>query len=143
MADYNPKFNNYYYRAWRWMKNVCFNERTPDFKNYGALGVDCYWSGKHDFDDFHRWVIRRLGPRPDGTVLGRKDKLGNYEPGNLHWETPTRRSRNNPRQNIMATYRRKTQPLADWADELEIPYYTLRRRYQQGWTIKEIAQHYG
>jgi hypothetical protein len=124
------------------MKTVCHNENNPCYKNYGALGITMYWDGKHDYEDFLNWIMRKLGPKPDGTVLGRKDKRGNFEPGNLQWETPLRRGRNSPGQNITATYRRKTQSLAQWADDLNISYYTLRRRYNAGWTIKEIVHAY-
>jgi hypothetical protein len=139
---HNPKYHNPYYRSWRWMKTVCSNENNPGYDKYGAMGITMYWDGKHDYDQFYRWVMKKLGPKPEGTVLGRKDKTGNFEPGNLHWETPTGRSRNCPRQNIRATYRRKTQSLAQWAEDLNISYYTLRRRYNAGWTIKEIVHAY-
>lgn len=144
MANYriDPRYHNPYYRSWRWMKNVCLNDRTPGYEQCGAKGITCYWDDKYDYDAFLAWVMKKLGPRPDGMVLGRKDKTGNFEPGNLQWETPARRSRHSPGQNILATYRRKTQSLADWAEQLDIPYYTLRRRYNQGWTIKEIVHHY-
>jgi hypothetical protein len=124
------------------MKTVCTNENNPCYKNYGALGITMYWDGKHDYEDFLNWVMRKLGPKPDGTVLGRKDKRGNFEPGNLHWETPLRRGRNSPGQNITATYRRKTQSLSQWADDLNISYHILRRKYNAGWTIKEIVHAY-
>jgi hypothetical protein len=124
------------------MKTVCTNENNPCYKNYGALGVNMYWDGKHDYEDFYNWIIKKLGPKPEGTVLGRKDKQGNFEPGNLQWETPLSRGRNSPGQNIRATYRRKTQSLAQWSEDLDIPYYTLRRRYKEGWTIKEIVHAY-
>jgi hypothetical protein len=124
------------------MKTVCHNENYPSYKNYGGSGITMYWDGKYDYEDFLNWVMKKLGPKPDGTVLGRKDKTGNFEPGNLHWETPLRRGRNSPGQNIRATYRRKTQSLAQWAEDLNISYYTLRRRYKEGWTIKEIVHTY-
>ena len=139
---YNPKFHNPYYRSWRWMKTVCSNENHPSYNRYGAVGVSMYWNDKHDYENFLNWVMKKLGPKPEGTVLGRKDKTGNFEPGNLQWETPAGRSRNCPRQNINATYRRKTQSIAQWAEELAIPYYTVRRKHQQGWTMKEIIKAY-
>ena len=139
---YNPKYHNPYYRSWRWMKTVCSNDHNPSYRNYGARGITMYWDGKHDYEDFLNWIMKKLGPKPEGMVLGRKDKTGNFEPGNLHWETPQRRGRNNPIQNVKATYRRKTQSLAQWADDLDIPYYTLRRKYKEGWTIKEIVREY-
>jgi hypothetical protein len=124
------------------MKTVCQNENYPSYKNYGGSGITMYWDGKYDYEDFLNWVMKKLGPKPDGTVLGRKDKTGNFEPGNLHWETPLRRGRNSPGQNIRATYRRKTQSLAQWADDLNISYHILRRKYNAGWTIKEIVHAY-
>jgi hypothetical protein len=137
----HSRTNNYYYRSWRWMKTLCLNPNCDQYALNGALGVTCHWSGKFDFDDFYNWIMRKLGPRPEGQVLGRKDKTGNFEPGNLQWETPQARSRH-MRDNVMATYGRKTQTLAQWSEELNIPYYCLRRRYSQGMSIKEIRKLY-
>ena len=139
---YNPRCHNLYYRSWSWIKSVCSNDNHPSYRNYGARGITTYWDDKYDYDDFLNWVMNKLGPRPDGMVLGRKDKTGNFEPGNLQWETPERRGRNSPGQNITATYRNKKQSLAQWSDDLDIPYYTLRRRYKEGQTLKEIVKDY-
>lgn len=140
--QYNARAHNPYYRSWRWMKSVCLNERTPQYEKYGALGVTTYWSGKYDYDAFLAWVLTNLGPRPDGHVLARKDKLGNFEPGNLCWETAVERGRNSPRQNVTASYRRKKQTLADWSEQLGIPYYTLNRRVKKGLTMAEIIKEF-
>jgi hypothetical protein len=127
------------YRSFRWMRDVCYNQNTPSFKNFGAAGITVHWDR---FKDFKKWLDKHLGPRPAGHLLGRKDKYGDFAPGNLRWETPTTRSRHNPRQNVLATYRRQHKSLAQWADDLGIPYHSLRRKYAQGFTIKEIIKDY-
>ena len=125
------------YRSYRWMRDVCFNPNTPSYKNFGARGIEVHWGR---YQEFKLWLDKNLGARPTGHILGRKNKDGDFAPGNLEWQTPTRRSRGGHRQNIMASYRRQRKPLAQWADDLGIPYYILRRRYSLGQSIKDIVK---
>ena len=127
------------YRSFRWMKDVCYNPNTPSYKNFGARGIEVHWS---KFQEFKKWLDKNLGTRPQGHLLGRKDKDGDFKPGNLEWQTPLRRSRGGHCQNVFATYRRQQKPLAQWSDDLGIPYYSLRRKYAAGYTIKEILKDY-
>lgn len=125
---------------WRWMTSVTKNPNHPEYPNNGGQGIDCYWN-LGEYQDFERWILERLGPRPPNLVLGRIDKTRHFEPGNLEWQQPRVRSRT-CRQNVTATYGRKRQSLAAWSEELDIPYWTLRRRYSQGHQIKDIVKEF-
>jgi hypothetical protein len=126
------------------MQGSCNNPCYPQYANYGGQGITCAW-GKRQYKEFYSWLVNTLGHRPGPSnewVLGRVDKSGNWEPKNIEWQTIKVRSRTKIRQNVYATYQRKRQALTKWADDLDIPYHTLRRRYSEGWTIKEIVKEY-
>jgi hypothetical protein len=65
-------------------KQRCQNPNHPKFQHFGARGISVLF---RDFSHF----LEDIGPRPEGTVLGRKDNDGNYEPGNVRWIAPSRR----------------------------------------------------
>lgn len=134
-----PKLRLFEYQ-WRWMTSVTKNPNHPEYHKYGAQGIDCHWR-QGEYKDFERWVLERLGAKPPNLVLGRIDKTGNFEPGNLEWQQPRVRART-CRQNVTATYGRKRQSLAAWSEELDIPYWTLRRRYSRGHQIKDIIKEF-
>ena len=126
------------------MQGSCNNPCYPQYAKYGGQGITCAW-GQRQYKEFYSWLVNTLGERPGPSnewVLGRVDKSGNWQPGNLEWQTIKVRSRTKVRQNVYATYRRKRQALTKWADDLNIPYHTFRRRYSEGWTIQEIVKEY-
>jgi hypothetical protein len=133
-----------YYYQYRYMRESTQNPRHPDYSKYGAKGITCAW-GPRQYQEFYSWLITTLGPRPgprNDYNLGRIDKTGNWEPGNIEWQTVVRRSRTNHKQVIYMTYKRKKQSLSDWAEQLDIPYYTFRRRVAEGMTIPEIIKEF-
>ncbi len=131
-----------YYYQYRWMRQATQCPNHADYKNYGASGITCYW-GPRTYDEFYAWLINTLGERPSiEHVLGRKNKQGNYEPGNLEWQTAQQRSDKKVRQNVYITYKRKTKTMSNWARELGINYHCLIRRYHEGWPMKDIVKEY-
>lgn len=129
-----------YYCQWRWMISVTQNPNHPSYCKHGALGIDCHWR-KGQYRNFESWLIAALGHRPTPKhILGRKDKFGDFAPGNLHWELPQERGRNNPKQNVYVAYGRQKKTISEWSEELDIKYWTLRRRLIKGLTIKEIIK---
>ena len=131
-----------YYGRYRYMRAVTTNKTHPDYHLYGAEGITCFWD-ERQYREFENWLLTTLGPPPSSKhILGRKDKRGNFEPKNLEWQDPKYRSRNKIRQNVYATYRRQRKTLSQWAEELDIPYYSLRRRFVRGMTIAEIKKEY-
>ena len=133
-----------YFYQYRYMTDVSHNPNHPLYYKYGGQGITCAWA-QGQYKEFYNWLIKTLGERPgtkDEYVLGRKDKRGNWEPGNLEWQTIIKRSRTNHKQNIYITYRRQTKTLVQLAEDLGIPYYTFRRRVSQGLTMPQIVKEF-
>jgi hypothetical protein len=76
------------YASWRAMLKRTTNPNATNFYLYGAQGVTVCdrWNPKKggSFENF----LADLGERPEGTSLGRFGDAGNYEPGNVAWQTP-------------------------------------------------------
>jgi hypothetical protein len=71
------------YKSWDAMKSRCYNPNTERYPSYGGKGVVVCDRWKESFDNF----LADLGDRPPGTSLGRFGDVGNYEPGNVSWQT--------------------------------------------------------
>lgn len=71
------------YQSWTSAKNRCRNPKNSGYPRYGAKGISVCerWQ---DFQNF----LADMGPRPEGTSLGRILDRGDYEPGNAFWMTP-------------------------------------------------------
>lgn len=70
------------------MMSRCYQPSTSSYKNYGAKGVKVCdrW---RDFANF----LEDMGERPEGCTLGRTSDKGNYEPGNVSWQTKQEQKR--------------------------------------------------
>jgi hypothetical protein len=133
-----------YYYQYRFIRDSCQNPRHPQYNKYGGIGITCTW-GYRQYHEFYDWLVNTLGHRPGPSnqwVLGRKDKTGHWEPGNIEWQTIKVRSRTKNCQNICVKYKNKNQTLSKWAEDLGIAYHTLRRRHSQGWSLPKIVKEY-
>lgn len=87
------------HRAWQAIKQRCRNPNHPSYPNYGGRGIDVCDEWFYSFRAFYDHV----GPRPaqpEGKrrwSIGRIDNEGNYEPGNVRWETTEQQARNQRR----------------------------------------------
>jgi len=71
------------YGSWSNMRHRCQNPKRASYRDYGAAGVRVC----DRWQDF-RCFLADMGPRPEGTTLGRILDRGDYEPGNAFWMTP-------------------------------------------------------
>lgn len=116
------------YRTWRGMINRCYYKRGIGYANYGGRGITVCPEWHHDYATF----LASVGRRPSSKYsLGRIDNDGNYEPGNVTWQTSAQQSVNK-RTNHFLTRDGETLTLKDWARRLGIYECTIRERIRRG-----------
>jgi len=72
------------YRAWKAMKNRCYNSNLESWHRYGGRGIKVYGPWLTDFEAF----FEHIGPRPSPKhSVDRIDNDGDYAPGNVRWAT--------------------------------------------------------
>ena len=85
----------YIYNLWMNIKQRCLNSNCRDYQYYGAKGKTIYSPWIDDFESFRDYILNNLGERPAKTyTLDRIDNEGNYEPGNIRWDTKKVQSTN-------------------------------------------------
>lgn len=72
------------YSCWRHMVDRCEKTGTKDWENYGGRGIKVCAAWRASYQIFLTYVGRRPSP---GHSIGRINNDGNYEPGNVRWET--------------------------------------------------------
>ena len=125
MSDTRP------YRIWYGMKERCDRETNSRYKYYGGRGVS-YNSRWKDFNTF--WEDMKEG-YSDNLTLDRIDNSKDYNKGNCRWVTQTVQVRNK-RNTRLLTYKSKTKPLIEWAEEYGLTYNQLSDRIMRGWDVK-------
>ena len=92
------------YRAWKFMKQRCNNPNHPKYPGWGGRGISVCdrWS-----DSFINFMEDMGEPPTPQHSLGRIDNNGNYEPGNVRWETPAQQAQSRRRH----TNNRTTNPM--------------------------------
>lgn len=124
------------YKIWSNMKRRCSNQKEENFVRYGGRGITVCEEWKNDFMSFYNWAMEN--GYHDSLTLDRKDNNGNYEPGNCRWATVREQGNNRGEFNINITYQGRTQTLMQWAEELGLPFATLRYRIvESNWPIEE------
>lgn len=123
--------NHPLYQTWYSMVQRCTNKRWHNFSNYGGRGITVCerWLDVRSF-------VRDLPPRPPGMTLERKNNNGPYNRRNCVWATRKVQLRNK-RTNRLIRFRGRTQTIAGWAEELNLPYGKLYNRVAtHGWTMR-------
>jgi hypothetical protein len=73
------------------MKNRCYNQNVPAYKDYGGRGISVCQRWLESFQNF----ADDVGQPPPGLTLDRyPNNDGNYEPGNVRWATRSQQAFN-------------------------------------------------
>lgn len=121
------------YRLWRGMINRCMNPKADNYARYGGKGVTVCDEWRTDFQSFydHVSVLPQFGKA--GYSLDRINNEHGYEPGNVRWATASQQNRNKQASRLIS-WNGKSQCLADWATELNLPERILADRLGKlGW----------
>lgn len=80
------------HKAWRHIKNQCFNKNARSYDKYGGRGfsIPRKWL---EYIEFRKWAYANGYVR--GYALRRKDKAKGYYPSNLEWLTRSEAARRN------------------------------------------------
>lgn len=120
------------YRVWNGMKERCTNPNCSSYHRYGGRGItvcDRWMKFKPFYED--------MGDPPfKGASLGRINNDGNYEPGNVRWETRETQSRNTC-TNRFISFNGESLCIQDWSKRLGIKRLTLHSRLLSGWSIEK------
>ncbi len=128
------RFGTPEYKSWAHMMGRCYNEKNPDYKNYGGRGIAVCDEWKLS-SNFLLWADQS-GHVP-GLTIERIDVNGNYCPENCKWITNEQQARNR-RSNHSLTINGQTKLMVDWATESGIDYNALRWRVRVGWPESEL-----
>lgn len=120
------------YSAWNDMKNRCGNPKVKSYADYGGRGIKVHPLWKGDFAAFFADVGM---PPSKSHSLGRIDNDGDYEPGNVKWQTAAVQMRNTRRTRFLE-FQGETKPLTDWAHAVGIKPILLTTRLRAGWSIE-------
>lgn len=103
--------------TWNAIRLRCFNPKTLQYKDYGGRGITMCDRWRYSFDNF----ITDMGepPTPKHSIE-RLDVNGNYTPENCTWADAFTQA-NNTRFNHKLTFNNKTQTLAQWTREYNLP----------------------
>lgn len=117
------------------MKARCYNKKHVYFRHYGGRGIKVCerW---HSLTNF----VEDMAPGyKKGLTMERRDNDGDYSPDNCYWLPAAKQARNR-RNTVQLTLEGRTQPLIDWATELNVSVHALRNRYYAGQSHEEILR---
>lgn len=120
---------------WYIIKARCLNSSYKEYHLYGGRGIEMCDEWKNNFMEFYNWAINN--GYSDNLSIDRIDVNKDYTPSNCRWAT-VKEQANNKRNNINITINGKTQTLAQWCEELDLNYCTVRNRIKNlGWDYLE------
>lgn len=122
------------------MKDRCYNPNFEDYKNYGGRGITICdeWQTPHSWKGgraFKKWALEN--GYADNLTLDRIDVNKGYSPENCRWVS-MKEQQNNKRNNRLISYNGKTQTIALWCEELELPFSTVKNRLNRGLPVEKV-----
>ena len=117
------------YQAWASMKVRCLNPRSQNYRHYGGRGISVANEWVSSFYKF----FEDVGPRPSAEhSLGRIDNDGNYEPGNVEWQTAKVQA-NNRRGLHLIRRGGEYLSLSQLSERSGVAVRTIEKRIRSGW----------
>jgi hypothetical protein len=125
--------NSAEYKTWQRIKDRCRNRNSPDFKSYGAKGVNVCQRWLDSFEVFYE----DLGPKPSNkhSIDRYPDKNGPYSPDNCRWATIKEQARNKNSNKILVL-NGKSRCIAEWSEITGIRREIIESRSRRGWSDK-------
>ena len=117
------------YRIWKQMKTRCYNEHSPDFRDYGENGITVCDEWKNDFSAFREWA--ESNGYADSLSIDRVDVTKGYSPENCRWADNSTQA-NNKRNTIIVEINGIARPIAEWAKIAGLSRQTVYLRYYNG-----------
>lgn len=114
------------------MKQRCYNKNSPDYKNYGARGIEVCKEWRENSKSFVKWA--KENGYADNLTIDRIDVNGNYCPENCRWITIEQQQRNRT-NNKRITWNGETHVCSEWDEILGYTNGTVRLRLARGWSI--------
>lgn len=124
------------YNTWIRIKDRCYNQNNPDYKDYGGRGITVCDRWKESYENFKEDMSDIPCSKETRYSIDRKNVNGNYEPNNCRWATDDEQA-NNRRNSHYLTLRDKTLTITQWSKETNIPRMTIRNRLLLGWSIED------
>ena len=126
------------YNIWANMKQRCYNNNHPSYKNYGARGITVCSEWKDDFMAFYDWAMSN--GYKDNLTIDRVDNDRNYEQSNCRWADSNQQNRNK-RNNVNYTFNGETHCLKDWCKIQRLNYGTvISRLHDSNWSIERALE---
>lgn len=126
-------YNTRLYRIWSLMKERCYNSKRKEYPNYGGRGI-CVCEEWKESKQFIEWALKN--GYSDELTLDRVDNNGDYCPDNCRWVSQKEQMRNT-RSNHYVSFRDRTIPLTQLAEENGLTYAQLYKRLKLGWAIEK------
>jgi len=123
------------YLVWAGMVKRCENPNDRFFARYGGRGISVCPAWR-DFAAF----LADMGTRPSSRhSIERRDRNGEYGPGNCYWATVTEQARNRS-NNHRIEFCGETRTLVEWSERIGMTYSTLRARFRRGWSVERAME---
>ena len=144
---YKYNFKNGYshsrlYPIWKELNARCYNPKNKRYSSYGERGINVFDEWRNDFMAFRQWAYENgynENAKRGICTLDRIDNNGDYCPENCRWVSYSRQQRNTDKT-IIFEYKGVKKPLIDFAEELGLPYQTIRWRYSAWGNVDKVLE---
>lgn len=121
------------YITWSNMIRRCYNQRNKAFNDYGGRGITVCDEWLNSVETFINHMISIGWSHGDSRSIDRIDNDSGYSPANTRLATKVQQARNTRRNTIIEMNGRKAS-IAEWAEELRVPYGRIQSRVYRGWS---------